>query len=189
MGQVAVVSLVLATIAVGCTKPNPEACCETDAQCAMLGVTAHRPCVAGQACASTTLTCMAAECETSADCTSPDAAVCINRLCVGACQSNADCAGLTDKPLCLAATGQCVGCLDATTCPSDQAFCDADTHACRGCQRDDECASGVCVEADGVCATSDQLLFVSSVGADTGDCVAAPCASVGYALQKVTGQR
>ena len=103
------------------------------------------------------------------------------------CRVDDDCTSVAGRPICQVATATCVGCLDATTCPTDKPSCDRDEHACRGCVSDDECASGICIEADGTCADAGATVFVSSVGTDIGDCKeATPCATIPFALQRVT---
>jgi len=181
--------LLLGLVAVvACSKPNPDACCVTDEQCAQLGAGDLRPCDVGQAC-DPSFTCVAAECATSADCTSPDAPVCSLGLCVSNCRVDADCADVAGRPLC-AADGVCVGCETDDQCPAEAALCDTSSRSCRGCIADDECASGVCVEADGRCAEDAEIIYVSAGGTDTGSCpVAAPCASLEFALQLVRADR
>jgi hypothetical protein len=56
--------------------------------------------------------------------------------------------------------------------------------------KDDECASGVCVEADGMCATAGDILYVAMDGADSSDCPKeAPCLTIAYAVSKAGGSR
>ena len=166
-----------------CTKANPNTCCVTEAQCADLGVDDTRPCKAGQACAAD-FTCVASECSDSADCTSPDAPVCVNNLCVASCSADADCAGSPSGPLC-ADDGVCVGCMSNEDCDATAPLCDQEDRACRGCEKDSECASGVCLEADAICVETDGVAFVSPSGVDTGNCrPAAPCKSIGYAVMQ-----
>lgn len=64
-------------------------------------------------------------------------------------------------------------------------------NVCRGCGRDDECASGVCLEADGRCAADSEVVFLVSANAtDNPACSAAtPCATFAGALAAVTPQR
>ena len=172
-----------------CSKPNPEACCATDEQCAALGAGELRPCDIGQACSSD-FTCVAAECTTSADCTSPDAPVCSLGLCVSSCRVDEDCADVAGRPMC-ASDGVCVGCETADQCPLDAAICDADTRECRGCEKDAECGSGVCLAADGICADESEVVFATpSGGTDAGECTKTqPCATLDFALAKVTTMR
>src|SRR5690606_33997366 len=105
-----------------CTKPNPNTCCVTDQQCADLGADELRPCAAGQACGPE-FTCVAAECQNSADCTDPLAPICQLGLCVGTCATDTDCADVAGRPYC-ADDGVCVGCMDASQCPADASICD-----------------------------------------------------------------
>jgi hypothetical protein len=179
--------LLLMFVLVGCTKPNKDFCCASEAQCAALGSDELRPCQAGLACAAGT--CVAKECDTSADCTDATKPVCILNLCEAKCESNADCSGLPDQPLC-ASDGVCVGCIDSSQCPADKNICDAEDRSCRGCELDDECPGGVCIESSGMCVADAEVVFVSSVGADSGTCTrAAPCASLGFGFQKVNASR
>ncbi|MBS1121881.1 MAG: hypothetical protein H6Q90_4109 [Deltaproteobacteria bacterium] len=181
------IAVLVCFVVVACTRPNPDACCATEADCAALGVDGLRPCDVGQACDPTS-TCVAKQCDTSAEC-GPDAPVCSLGLCVIGCRVDDDCADVAGKPFC-AADNVCVGCETSSQCPADEAQCDAEDRACRGCELDSECASGVCLEADGVCAPDASIIFVSSIGADVGQCLASsPCASVGFALQKRTPTR
>ena len=153
--------LLLIALAACITRANKGVCCVTEADCARLGVDEPRPCDDGQACKA--FHCVAAECATSADCTSPDAPVCAEQLCVETCQIDAD-------------------------CPARAAFCDAQDRRCRGCEADAECSSGVCIEADGTCvADPSSVVFVSGTGTDAGECDRAhPCETLAYALDKVT---
>ncbi len=184
-----VLCLLSCLILVACTKPNPDACCVTEAQCAAIGVDPNdvRPCDVGQAC-NPTSTCVAKECDTSAECGAA-VPVCSLGLCVSGCRVDDDCADVAGKPFC-APDNVCVGCETSDQCPTEAAQCDAEDRTCRGCIVDDECASGVCIEADGVCASEASIVHVSSVGMDSGTCtVSAPCGSVGYALQQVSATR
>ena len=48
----------------------------------------------------------------------------------------------------------------------------------------------MCIEADGTCATSDQIIYVATNGTDSGTCTAsAPCGTLTYAHQQVIGTR
>ena len=179
--------LIAAATAACTTRPVEGVCCVAEADCARLGLAEPRPCEVGQACQA--FTCVAAECAGSAGCTSPDAPVCIDGLCVAACRVDDDCAGAAGGPRC-AADGACVGCLGAAECPATAPLCDVEDRRCRGCELDAECASGVCIEADGVCATPDQLVYVRDTGTDTGSCpIDAPCQTLSFALGKVTFAR
>src|ERR1044071_9597376 len=95
------------------------------------------------------------------ECTSPDAPACVNTHCVSpGCRSNDDCAGTPATPFCQTASGKCVGCLDNTSCFADKPVCDTGPHVCRACDRDDQCPSGVCVDAEGRCALANEVVFL-----------------------------
>lgn len=182
MRVIILVSLVL--FASACERANPNVCCATEAQCAAIGVDELRPCGPGQACKDTT--CVASECDTSMDCPAENP-ICVANVCVGSCSNDDDCAD-TGRPFC--DEGVCVGCRSPVDCTENQPICDQQDRTCRGCRADDECISGVCIEADNVCATSEQIVHVKQFGVDSGTCTAtAPCGTLGYALQQVTGPR
>ena len=84
-----------------------------------------------------------------------------------------------------------MGCETNDQCPVEASTCDNDTRSCRGCERDSECESGICLEADGICADEISTVFVaSSGGIDTGDCTrAAPCDTLAFAFGKITDSR
>jgi hypothetical protein len=174
-----------------CTKPNPEACCDTADQCTMFGISgAPRPCGDGLVC-DMTGTCIASECDTSVDCTSPDTPICIDHFCVAKCVVDADCTGVAGKPVC-ETDGTCGECKDDTQCTdASKSVCDMTVHDCRGCIADNECASGVCIEADGRCADASEVLYLSQdSGSDAGECTEqAPCASFNFVLPKVSPSR
>ncbi len=175
--------LISLTAAACTTKPNEGVCCVTETDCARLGLDEPRPCEVGQACKS--FACVAAECATSAACTSPDAPVCVDGLCAASCRVDDDCAGAAGGPRCVA-DGACVGCLTGADCPANAPFCDAEDRRCRGCDADVECASGVCLELDGRCAAEREVVFVSTAGQDVGECARSmPCGSLAYALTKL----
>lgn len=177
----------LVVLGTACTRPNPDACCTNDAECAALGSSELRPCGSGQVCSNNL--CQAVQCETGADC-SAAAPYCVNQLCVGRCQVDGDCAGVPGAPLC-ASDHVCVGCRGAEDCSGATAICDTEDRTCRGCENDLDCASGICLEADGVCARDDEVVFVTATrGSDNGLCTRElPCATLSYALGRVTAQR
>lgn len=126
-------------------------------------------------------------CAGPSDC-GPEAPVCgeLDHTCSG-CTLNSDCAAFTDRPTC--DDGVCVGCRDSGDCASDAPVCDGDQHVCRGCAAGSECDSGVCNLGAGVCVAADEILHVSPGGANTGDCGATPCQTIGYAVSQVAGAR
>jgi hypothetical protein len=191
MGIVMKIMLVSICVLVvfGCGRPNEKFCCVTEATCAAAGIDELRPCGAGQACGPGA-SCVAKECDTSIDCTSPDAPSCSNGLCIAGCAIDDDCAGVVGAPRCDSVEATCVGCVSADQCPAEAAICDPETRSCRGCTSDDDCASGVCVEADGTCALDDDILYVTTLGNDAGSCPkAAPCRTIDFAAQRITAAR
>lgn len=179
---IGLIAAVFATVLAGCPSPNPDFCCVTAETCAAAGlVDERRPCEIGQACKS--YGCVAAECKSAADCTSPEAPACLHGLCVAGCAVDDDCAGVAGQPRCDASEATCVGCLSNDQCLADQPICDADARSCRGCTADDECASGVCIEATGTCAADDAIIYVTDTGTDAGTCpISAPCQTMAFAM-------
>ena len=179
---IGLIAAVFATVLAGCPSPNPDFCCVTAETCAAAGLgDERRPCEVGQACKS--YGCVAAECSSSADCAAPEAPTCLHGLCVAGCAVDDDCAGIAGTPRCDASEATCVGCLSNDQCPADQAICDADTRSCRGCTADDQCASGVCIEATGICAADDAIIYVMEAGVDAGTCPrSAPCQTMSFAM-------
>lgn len=170
----------------GCTKPNPNACCTNEAECLALGSDELRPCDGGEVCSANA--CVPVQCETGDQC-SGATPYCVNQLCVGSCQVEADCEGVPGAPIC-AADRVCVGCRDNADCSGTTPICDAEDRQCRGCEADGDCASGICLEADGVCAVESEVVFVVPGRTDTGDCSKlAPCGTLAYALTKALPPR
>lgn len=131
-----------------------------------------------------------AECASATDCKSPSAPFCVGGSCVAACGANEDCAGFADTPFCQTASGKCVACVDGSACSADRPVCDASLNVCRGCDRDDQCPSGVCVDSQGRCAMASEVVFVSPVGNDNAMCnAAAPCRTFTAAFAATTPQR
>lgn len=130
------------------------------------------------------------ECKTASDCTSSAAPFCAAGSCVAACHANDDCQSLAATPFCQTTSGKCVACLDAGACSTDKPVCDATSNICRGCDRDDQCPSGVCVDAQGRCAMVSEVIFVSQEAIDNATCsAAAPCRSLAAAFAAATEQR
>lgn len=130
------------------------------------------------------------QCTTASDCRSTGAPFCVAGSCVAACEANADCADLAATPFCQTSSGKCVACLDASVCAADKPVCDASLNVCRGCDRDDQCPSGVCVDSQGRCATASELVFVSEQAIDNAMCsAAAPCKTLTAAFAVTTEQR
>lgn len=180
--------VVVAVVAACGTKPNPDACCTAQQQCDELGLSGITSCKSGNVC-NANGACVATECATSADCTSPDKPVCIGQLCVAKCTVDDDCNGLAGTPHC-GTDGVCVACVDDTQCTATAPVCDSSSHTCRGCAADAECGDGVCLESQGQCAAASDVIYVRADGSDSGTCTAtAPCLSLPYAFQQINGAR
>jgi hypothetical protein len=181
---VAVVSVLSLT---GCTKKNPAVCCTTAVQCDEYGFDELTPCQGFEVCVDGE--CESPTCTTSADCAAPSP-YCVNTVCTATCDGDESCVGTALGAHC-APDGACVECLSSEQCTDPgAAICDAVSSTCRSCTADDECASGICLAAEGVCAAVDEAVFLASDGVDAGECTSsAPCASFPFALTKLTGTR
>lgn len=182
-----VVVVMLGAVAGGCTKRNPDVCCSSAPECAEIGFDDITPCEDLRVCVNSM--CVNPQCTTSAECSDPTP-YCVGQICAAACTADLDCAGAPGGAFC-APDGSCVACLDSTACTDPAAgVCDDTTHSCRACTDDDECGSGICLAAEGVCAGEQDVVFVSMAGTDSGECTsAAPCLTTSYALTKITPAR
>ena len=182
--------LLVAIGAAGCTKHNPDSCCSTAEECSSLGIDQISGCASDKTCNGMG-TCIAAQCSTSADCTTTGLPICANRLCGATCAVDAECTGLAGTPLC-APDGVCVGCTDSAQCGTTTSpICDMAARECRGCTEDIECPSHVCIDANGTCATTGEVIHVSSFGNNgAGDgSPASPYQTLAFALTKVSGTK
>lgn len=162
---------------------SPDNCCISEADCAAIKSEVVIPCDDGQVC-NADHACVQAQCETSEDCDAA-APICQLGFCTATCAIDDDCADVAGRTHC-SPGGSCVGCVDSTQCSGDTNICDAEDSVCRGCERDTECASGVCIEAEGTCAVEADILYVLPNGNDTGTCTrTAPCLTIAYAYSKV----
>jgi hypothetical protein len=179
-----VVALAMAT---ACTRHNPAVCCTTPAECEELGVDDVRPCEGFKVCIDGN--CVSPTCSSSAECSDPTP-YCVNQVCSPTCSADPDCVGISGLPYC-SPEGACVACLDSSQCEDPgAAVCDDATYECRPCVEDVECASGVCLSLEGTCAVTDDVVYVSTSGTDSGDCPSgAPCRTIQYGLNYVTAQR
>jgi hypothetical protein len=169
---------------VACTQHNPDLCCSTTTQCADFGLDNITGCMSGKTCDSTG-TCVAAQCTTSADCTSADAPICENQMCVAKCTTDDECVGISGRPFC-ATDGACVACvMDSQCTTADAPVCDTTSRSCRGCSDDGECTGGICLESEGTCKADSDVFFVATVGVDSGECTrSSPCATIPFVLAK-----
>ena len=140
-------------VCAACSKPNPGACCATEAQCASLGIDGIRDCANGNVCSPAGV-CTAAECATNIDCpaTTP---LCENQLCVAGCTTSMDCESYPGRPIC-AVDGTCTACTDSAQCPNDRPMCNTGTGECEAATTGD---SGT----DGADACVPELLFQRGV--------------------------
>ena len=82
-----------------------------------------------------------------------------------------------------------IGCGSDGDCPAKDPICDQTTHVCTGCATHADCVSQVCLP-NGTCGSDTDVLYVAQGGVDQGTCtLAAPCATITYALTKVTTAR
>jgi hypothetical protein len=185
MRGLVVVAVVLS--GAGCTKRNPDVCCSSAPECAEIGFDDITPCEDLRVCVNSM--CVDPQCSTSAECSAPTP-YCVGQICAASCTADPDCNGVAGASHC-APDGTCVACLASDQCSDPNTpVCDDNSHACRACTADAECASGICLAAEGICAAETDVVYVATGGADSGDCPAtSPCRTIAYGLTKVTAQR
>ncbi len=172
-------------LAFACTKHNPDSCCSTQDQCTSFGLSGITACDTGKVC-NVDGACIAPQCTVSSDCTDAGTPICDNQVCVASCTTDDECSTISGRPYCGSA-GACVACKDDTTCTAQDPVCDGSANFCRGCEEDSECSSGVCLESNGTCPASTDVIFVRDDGVDTGDCTqSSPCLTIKYALSKIS---
>lgn len=169
--------IILAAV-VGCTKPNPNLCCTSEADCAAQGLSNDAQCGDGLLCRGNQ--CIAVTCSASNDCDA-SAPYCVDSSCAEACTGDEQCPGFGQSmaPYCIA--GACVQCRAgvAEDCNAMTPVCEAGT--CRGCKSHDECASGVCKE-DGACASESEIAYSEPGGGDMTGCTKAQRCSLAHAV-------
>ncbi|MCU1278895.1 MAG: hypothetical protein JWM53_2441, partial [bacterium] len=149
---VAALALMAAAVGLDCRRANGAYCddvrpCATGFACDVAGRECHATSVGGGGgdmsvgeggvggcaqCGGATPICVAMSCVSCLSTSDPE----------GACSAAAP-----STPHCLVSggdAGSCAGCRDAGDCSTVTPFCDATTHACRGCAADSECPSLVC---------------------------------------------
>lgn len=183
----ALLFLLLCALSLGaCTRPNPDFCCSSESECASLGVDELRSCSSGRVCDANV--CRDVQCESADQCTS-EAPYCANQVCKATCAGDGDCVGAPGGPLC-ADDGVCVGCKSNDDCGEEAPICSPTKRVCSPCRADADCASGVCLAADGVCAEEGELLYVSQSGTDGTGCTKnQPCRTVASALFNASALR
>ena len=116
-------------------------------------------------------------CATSAQCTQA-APYCSAEACAATCTADTECPGFgqsADQKFCEG--GSCATCrMGMNDCSGTTPVC-ADG-ACRRCERNDECGSGVCA-SDGSCVAETSIAYVAPTGSATSSCTKAdPCSLV-----------
>ena len=179
--------------------------CQADNECAAFGdalpacgadgacveCNADSFCDSGLGACSADNTCI--ECSDSSDCQEEGRSICSEQATCVECVESSDCAGASENRHICTGESTCVECETSSDC-SEPAAGACEDNSCRACQADSECASGLCLEDEGVCVESVKIVYASTAGADGPDCGTqdAPCKSIGGAqgaLPKVGGAR
>lgn len=132
-------------------------------------------------------------CVNDEECTDPDAPFCGTSGECGTCEGTKDPDGAcaeVDAGLPLCVGGACVACTpeNPAVCDAQLLLCDGDTNACVPCTEHDQCGSGACELAVGMCFPPDMVVHVDGdPGAMPSDfaTVAAAIASVGDGERRV----
>ncbi|MCX5748122.1 MAG: right-handed parallel beta-helix repeat-containing protein [Proteobacteria bacterium] len=183
--RILVVTFVL--LASCATKPNPNRCCIDEADCASEGLPTGMVCDDGLVCRGNQ--CIAQLCASSAECdaTAPYCIAELDGRCQEACTSDTQCPGFgqSDQPFCV--DGACVACRTNDECTASDPICRSGT--CSTCIDNAECASGVC-KADGVCADTTEVAYVSTTGSTVSECtVTSPCSTLVRAFAVAASRR
>jgi hypothetical protein len=128
-------------------------------------------------------------CATSVDCTA-DSPVCGTAQHCEGCVQDVDCSRYAPTLRC-GKGGTCVECLNSNDClAAESPVCDGSTATCRVCKMDEECKSGICEKATGLCMAEEKILYVDTAGGATPDCSrASPCKTIQQAIDDVDGFR
>jgi hypothetical protein len=135
-----------------CTQPGLRVCDTALNQCVQCGVTGD--CNGNQVCEPTSHTCVSS-CADGGPCPAGTSCDTTRWVCVG-CTGNADCANASTGQVC-AGNGQCVQCVDDTTCTFPTPRCNRGNDTCVQCLTGADCDDHVCDPATFTCLdTSDQ---------------------------------
>lgn len=148
---------------VGCKRKNPAVCCTSPADCDSIGIRETESlCDPG-------FVCIDHECTTAPD--APPAPP---------CETADDCS--STAPYC-SLDKTCVECLTDEHCADATPVCDRTMHECRGCERDDECASGVCNLSSGSCVAEASVLYAAPSGSGATTCTRTEPCSITRAIE------
>ena len=160
--------------AVGCSQPNPEACCTTADQCLMFGLGGVTNCDSTHVC-NVDGNCVVPMCKVDADCNDASMVCDMNGACVPA-PGPTDCT----EPGHACATGvcdttskMCVECIDDSTCSGATPICHSDT--CEPCALNADCPESNTCLPTGACAASTDVAYVRANGGGTTCTQNAPC--------------
>jgi len=169
-----------------CTKPNPDRCCNDEADCAAKNIPVGSQCDDGLLCRGNQ--CIAQTCGSNDSC-DPSAPFCIEALCALQCVEDAHCPGYggqASTPYCI--QGACVACRDSADCTTaDAAVCEAG--ACRGCAMHSECASNLCDVDNGTCIDESTVVYAASSGSASSNCTKSDPCTLDRAAVVVTATR
>ncbi len=167
-----------------CTKPNPDLCCSSEADCEAQGIPADQMCTGGLVCRGNQ--CIAETCTTGADCDAAAPYCNAGGLCEPTCDTNAACPGFggdAADALC-STTGQCVACETSLDC-TDASLPACVANTCVQCATSADCTDAslpACVANTCVqCATS------TDCGSDTPVCDANACRACGSDAECASG--
>ena len=170
--------------AVGCSQPNPEACCTTAEQCLMFGLGGITNCDSTHVC-NIDGNCVAPMCKVDADCNDASMVCDMYGECVPAAGPT-DCTVPTHAcatGVCDTASKMCVECVDNSTCSGTSPICSLET--CVACSDYTDCPTTAC-SSTGACATTSDISYVASAakgGTANANCTfATPCTSLATAM-------
>ncbi len=207
MNRTYALALLLALLALACTKRNADYC-EADLPCSdgrFCDLTRNKciddtgdggppsSCFDAGNCPPGTPICnegICVECLSEDDCADPTEPVCELpagncRMCLG----ETECESSPATPHC-ASDGRCLECLDSGHCTVTDPVCDVASGECRGCTEDDECLE-LCDDGTGQCLSEAGIIYVDAAVPVSGpECAkAAPCKTISEGVSRVTSTR
>lgn len=169
-----------------CTKPNPDRCCNDEADCAAKNIPIGSQCEDGLVCRGNQ--CIAQPCTSNNSC-DPAAPFCIAELCAEQCVEDVTCPGFggdASTPFCI--QGACVECRDSADCTSATASV-CESGVCRACAAHSECASNLCDIDVNTCIEEGTIVYADTTGSASSTCTRAEPCTIDRAFAVVSPSR
>ncbi len=164
-----------------CTKPNPNRCCTSEADCAAANLPVGMTCGDDKVCRGNV--CVVESCSSATECdlAAPYCSGAPRGVCQEQCSADTECPGSgQNSALHLCDVGACVECRTAGECSPATPTCS--NGRCVACVENAQCGSGICTST-GTCASPTDIAYVDVTGSPSSDCTTTtPCSAVERAL-------